>query len=253
MMKKNGFTLAEVLITLAIIGVVATMTLPALMTNTGEQQAKTGLKKGINTFTEAAQMNQALEGWDYTSATDDEDDAIDKDTDTTAQSFQALIANRTSVDYTKGTEYPAKFGTDLSALKAVYFKDGSALYYDPALVVANVAKAKKQDDALSLGYVVYYDTNGASGPNIVSNCAGEPLGSKASAADKVLEGDESDGFTPVTPGDATTQCKDKNNKVIKDIFAIRLREAHAQPEGYAATWAFNGDVAVKEAAAGGGE
>ena len=30
MMKKNGFTLAEVLITLAIIGVVATLTLPAL-------------------------------------------------------------------------------------------------------------------------------------------------------------------------------------------------------------------------------
>ena len=38
MMKKNGFTLAEVLITLAIIGVVATLTLPALMTNTQEQQ-----------------------------------------------------------------------------------------------------------------------------------------------------------------------------------------------------------------------
>jgi prepilin-type N-terminal cleavage/methylation domain-containing protein len=61
MMKKNGFTLAEVLITLAIIGVVATMTLPALMTNTGEQQAKTGLKKGINTLTEAAQMNEAID------------------------------------------------------------------------------------------------------------------------------------------------------------------------------------------------
>ena len=45
-MKKNGFTLAEVLITLAIIGVVATLTLPALMTNTAEQQAKTALKKG---------------------------------------------------------------------------------------------------------------------------------------------------------------------------------------------------------------
>ena len=67
MMKKNGFTLAEVLITLAIIGVVATMTLPALMTNTQEQQARTGLKKGINTITEAAQMNQALEGWDFAS------------------------------------------------------------------------------------------------------------------------------------------------------------------------------------------
>ena len=44
-MKKRGFTLAEVLITLTIIGVVATMTLPALMTNTAETQAKTGLKK----------------------------------------------------------------------------------------------------------------------------------------------------------------------------------------------------------------
>ena len=50
MMKKNGFTLAEVLITLAIIGVVATMTLPALMTNTQEQQAKTGLKKGTTYY-----------------------------------------------------------------------------------------------------------------------------------------------------------------------------------------------------------
>ena len=65
MMKKNGFTLAEVLITLSIIGVVATMTLPALMTNTAKQQAKTGLKKAINTLTEAAQMNQAIENYDY--------------------------------------------------------------------------------------------------------------------------------------------------------------------------------------------
>ena len=38
MMKKTGFTLAEVLITLSIIGVVAMMTLPALMTNVQEQQ-----------------------------------------------------------------------------------------------------------------------------------------------------------------------------------------------------------------------
>ena len=64
MMKKNGFTLAEVLITLAIIGVVATITLPALMTNTQEQQSRTALKKGINTLTESAQMNQAIDGFD---------------------------------------------------------------------------------------------------------------------------------------------------------------------------------------------
>ena len=51
--KANGFTLAEVLITLAIIGVVATMTLPALISNTGEQQAKTGLKQEAGIFPKA--------------------------------------------------------------------------------------------------------------------------------------------------------------------------------------------------------
>ena len=82
MMKKNGFTLAEVLITLAIIGVVATLTLPALMTNTQEQQSRTALKKGINTLTEAAQMNQAIDGFDYatfsTTSTNNANDVPDE-------------------------------------------------------------------------------------------------------------------------------------------------------------------------------
>ena len=65
MMKKNGFTLAEVLITLAIIGVVAVLTLPALNSNTQEQQARTALKKMSNTFSQAASMNVAIDGFDY--------------------------------------------------------------------------------------------------------------------------------------------------------------------------------------------
>ena len=91
-MKKNGFTLAEVLITLAIIGVVATMTLPALMTNTAEQQAKTGLKKGINTLTEAGQMNQAIEGWDYASLMSDNTSDVD------SYSLYGLLSKRAAVD-----------------------------------------------------------------------------------------------------------------------------------------------------------
>ena len=93
MMKKNGFTLAEVLITLAIIGVVATLTLPALMTNTQEQQARTALKKGINTLTEAAQMNSAIAGFDYGSFNETSTN------NTESQSLYGLLANRTTVDY----------------------------------------------------------------------------------------------------------------------------------------------------------
>ena len=42
-MKKLGFTLAEVLITLVIIGVIAAMTVPTLMNNTQGQENKTAL------------------------------------------------------------------------------------------------------------------------------------------------------------------------------------------------------------------
>lgn len=43
--KKAGFTLAEILITLGIIGVVAAMTIPTLIANTKSQQYRAQLKK----------------------------------------------------------------------------------------------------------------------------------------------------------------------------------------------------------------
>lgn len=49
----DGFTLAEALITLAIIGVIASMTLPTLATNSLRQQAASGLSKAINTLESA--------------------------------------------------------------------------------------------------------------------------------------------------------------------------------------------------------
>ncbi len=51
-MKKllKGFTLAEILITLGIIGVVARVTLPALMTNVSAKEVGTTLAKSINTL-----------------------------------------------------------------------------------------------------------------------------------------------------------------------------------------------------------
>ena len=53
MMKKVAFTLAEVLITLGIIGVVAAMTLPALITNYKEKQTVSQLKKFYSTLSQA--------------------------------------------------------------------------------------------------------------------------------------------------------------------------------------------------------
>ena len=53
-MRKKAFTLAEVLITLGIIGVVAAMTIPTLMNNTQNNEFKTAYKKAY------AEINQAF-------------------------------------------------------------------------------------------------------------------------------------------------------------------------------------------------
>ena len=47
-MKKNGFTLAEVLITLGIIGVIAAITLPTLMSDTTSAQIGPKLAKAVS-------------------------------------------------------------------------------------------------------------------------------------------------------------------------------------------------------------
>ena len=56
-MKKFGFTLAEVLITLALIGVVAAVTLPSLMADTTAAQIGPKLAKAVAMFEQA---NEAL-------------------------------------------------------------------------------------------------------------------------------------------------------------------------------------------------
>ena len=212
-MKKNGFTLAEVLITLAIIGVVATMTLPALMTNTAEQQAKSGLKKGINTLTEVAQLAQAIDGYDYSSL------SVDTKSDT-AQSLYGVLARHTTLDYSKSNLSVDGFET---GNYTVFFRDGSAISFpDGATGTSDDAKAM-QSDRLPYGIAVLYDTNGAKGPNMISNCDGIASGIGYNVSDNTSE-------------DTDVACT-KDRRVIKDRFGIRLRGGFAVPNGAAARWA----------------
>ena len=61
-LRKNGFTLAEVLITLAIIGIVAALSIPSVISNTQQQEFKTGLRKAVSVLNSAITMNMAMEG-----------------------------------------------------------------------------------------------------------------------------------------------------------------------------------------------
>ena len=58
MRLKKGFTLAEILIVLMVIGVIATMTIPSMMKGVTEAQLKTGYKKAYNTISNFAAMEK---------------------------------------------------------------------------------------------------------------------------------------------------------------------------------------------------
>lgn len=69
-MKKRGFTLAEVLIALGVVGVIAAITTPMLMTATAKSQVETGLAKSVAIWEQAnigalkdADSSNILDAW----------------------------------------------------------------------------------------------------------------------------------------------------------------------------------------------
>ena len=166
MMKKNGFTLAEVLITLAIIGVVATLTLPSLMTNTAEQQAITSFKKIMNTLNEAGQMNSALEGFDYSIST--RGDNIDERIEDGTESLVSLFNERLQVSNEASEAYGENH---CSADPVLVLRDGTAICLSEADATFN---------ADGEFWTIWVDTNAQKGPNQESTCNEEGCTTKSS-------------------------------------------------------------------------
>ena len=70
--SKNGFTLAEVLIVLTIIGIIAAITIPIVISSINNQKFITGLQKANNTFSNVINASQAdvkMESWDFSKDT----------------------------------------------------------------------------------------------------------------------------------------------------------------------------------------
>jgi prepilin-type N-terminal cleavage/methylation domain-containing protein len=110
-MKKSGFTLAEVLIVLGIIGVVAALTIPTLMNQTRMSEYQTGLKKVVAELNQAVMMNVA---------TDNSDFADLDSTGTGDNTLYNLLYNRVRTVSTSAAENDAT-NTEL------FFHDGTAV------------------------------------------------------------------------------------------------------------------------------
>lgn len=79
-MKKNAFTLAEVLVVIAIIGVVATLTLPNLSRNTSDVDTVAKVKKTVATLQTALDMAKDKYGEDLSTWTASDSSSEDKAT-----------------------------------------------------------------------------------------------------------------------------------------------------------------------------
>ena len=112
---NTGFTLAEVLITLGIIGITAALTLPSLIISSRNKQLETALKNGYSTLSHALKMYEQENGEPIKSS----DEGIDLKT--ILMSYLNVVK-----DCGKGTDadkswIPHKaYVTDLDNFKAVY-------------------------------------------------------------------------------------------------------------------------------------
>ncbi len=140
MFKKLGFTLAEVLITLGIIGVVAAMTIPTLMQKTNDSEIKSSYKKMMSVLNQAISMNFALDGVDFSTIS-----AGGSSNDSTGTSWLGFIYNRMNVVGQDGN--------------TVYFNDGTSMTVDTTQ--SNCTEADPCEATI--------DVNGKKGPNTVGD------------------------------------------------------------------------------------
>ena len=100
---KKGFTLAEVLITLAIIGVVAALTIPSVILNTNQTEYKTALKKAVSVLNQATSLELATNN-------------ISPSDVTSAGQFMQIVSDQMNI-----------IGGNYSACEGATVTDGAAL------------------------------------------------------------------------------------------------------------------------------
>lgn len=164
-MKKSGFTLAEVLITLGIIGVVAAMTIPALINQTNNADIKAAVKKGLSALNQAVLMSVAIDGNDFSQLT----------SSATMGQFgspSGLIAGRMNVasSTASGAGIPLGATFQTTGNYTFFFNDGIAVSFPSA-----TGGCSTNNQA---GCRLLIDVNGAKGPNMLSTATNSTTGIK---------------------------------------------------------------------------
>ena len=177
MTKRFGFTLAEVLITLGIIGVVAAMTMPTLMNSTQGAQYKAAYKKALSALSQAVTLNVALDEWNFADA--DNSTYKLEDMFNSRMNVVRQESGTTNIKDAKGNPYKVAIsaagrlqgvtGTDLSidsGNTTLFFNDGIMFTYNPT----QATNCTKADGATAKPCYGFIDVNGVKAPNRIVQC-----------------------------------------------------------------------------------
>ena len=153
MTRRLGFTLAEVLITLGIIGVVAAMTIPTLMNQTGQAEFKTGFKKAVSVLNQAITMNVALDSTDFSGL-------VDSNTAGSATIMNMFTTRMNVINTAAGTSTALGTPFQTAGNYILYFSDGMTATFPTTATSCNSAG--------KTGCKMVVDVNGIKKPNKLS-------------------------------------------------------------------------------------
>ena len=209
-MRIRAFTLAEVLITLGIIGVISALTIPTLIANTNSQRFRAGFKKSLSTLNQASRMAQARHDVNYglTSSTCGENASTENLEDT--PSFCAIL-NGTLSGYTYiGTIENYKI--DMTPLGYESYEPDDLLAYmlsDGAMVMFNQAAAgcysSVSGSEIPVRCLGFIDVNGRSKPNKIVSCNNRAYNKIASTCEVSNDKEHVTDVFPVVFYDGTVE------------------------------------------------
>lgn len=161
----NGFTLAEVLITLGIIGVIAAITIPALITNYRKHAAETALAKSVSALTQALKLSEQDNG--SISALDT---TISK-TDFIKQYIMPYMKVAEICDRPQKCGYPSGTNNIYSYMKGGYgsyaspYFNGRIPFMSPDGIVYTVSFHNSGSETAGNRHTIIVDINGGKLPN----------------------------------------------------------------------------------------
>jgi len=175
MTKRFGFTLAELLIVLGIIGVIAALTMPTLLSNTQGAQYKAAYKKALSVLSQAVVLNVALDDYNFA-------DTTVTGTATTDQSVYTIFKNRmnvvkttsSAIGYTINTNGSTTFTQEASNY-TLFFNDGIVLSF-PTTSTGCTVETTLGGTGFTKACRGFIDVNGQKSPNKVIKCDGTTSG-----------------------------------------------------------------------------